>query len=156
MIPQNNDELKNIIKECKTMATKRAFLSAAVGATPVPGVDIATDVTILMNILPVINKKFGLSNEQVAAYDDKMQIMILDILKDMGAKLAGQMITKQLVIAILKKMGVRLTTKQIARYVPLIGTAIAGAISFGAMKLVIHQHINECALTVKEIYQIES
>ena len=74
MIPQSKEELENIISECKAMATKRAMASAAIGAAPVPVVDIAADVAILINVLPVINSKFGLSKDQIATYDEKFQI----------------------------------------------------------------------------------
>ncbi len=148
MIAQNKQELQKIVDECKKLATKRAIASAAVGAIPAIGIDIATDVAILINVLPVINEKFGLSKNQINTYDEKFQLMILDTLKNIGAKLAGRIITKEIITTILKKMGVRITTRQVARFLPIIGTAIAGAISFGAMKLVIHQHIRECRLTV--------
>jgi hypothetical protein len=51
MIPQTLEELDSIAKECRKMTTKAALLSAAGVTIPAPGVDVATDITILISLL---------------------------------------------------------------------------------------------------------
>ena len=63
--------------ECYEMVNTSSFFSGAVAAVPIPGVDIATDVSILMNLIPKINRKFGLSAEQIEALDPQLKELTL-------------------------------------------------------------------------------
>lgn len=127
------------------MSKKRALLSAAASIIPLPFTDIATDIMVLRDIIPRITQKFGLSKEQLDRYDPQVAIMIYEAAKELGAKMIGRYITKEVIVYILKRMGIRsLTTKQVAHYVPLIGQAIAAGISYTGMTLIIRHHIKEC------------
>lgn len=137
--------------ECKKLSTKRAFVSALGGAVPLPGVDIAADITILLNILPKISKKFGLSTEQIDEMDDQARLLVFNAIKAVGAELIGRAITKDVLIAILKRMGIKIATRQVAKYIPVIGTLISAGISYGSMKIVTNMHINQCYRVVAEL-----
>lgn len=137
--------MENIRKECLRMSNRRALLSAAASVIPIPFTDIATDVVLLRNIMPRITERFGLSKEQVDGYDPHLAIFIYDATKKLGANVIGKYLTKELIIQILRKMGIRrLTTNQVARYVPIIGQAVSAGLSYTAMRLIIRSHINEC------------
>ncbi|MCX5807819.1 MAG: hypothetical protein NTX36_00350 [Proteobacteria bacterium] len=147
-----------IRKECTRMSTKRALLSAAASVVPVPFTDIATDVVLLKQIIPRISEKFGLSKEQIDEYNPQLAIFIYDVAKRFGTNMIGKYVTKELIVQILKKMGVRLTTKQVMKYVPVLGQAISAGISFTAMRFIIRSHINECykvARTVIEANKVQ-
>ncbi|MCX5817132.1 MAG: hypothetical protein NTX75_13000 [Proteobacteria bacterium] len=140
------------------MSNKRALLSAAASVVPVPFTDIATDVVLLKQIIPRISEKFGLSKEQIDEYNPQLAIFIYDVAKRLGTNMIGKYITKELIVQILKKMGVRLTTKQVMKYVPVLGQAISAGISFTAMRFIIRSHINECykvARTVIEANKVQ-
>ncbi len=160
MFPGNTEELENIKKECLRMSNRRALLSAAASVVPIPFTDIATDVVLLRNIIPRITERFGLSKEQVDGYDPQLAIFIYDAAKKLGSNVIGKYLTKELIVQVLRKMGIRrLTTNQVARYVPIIGQAVSAALSYGAMKLIIRSHINEChrvARTVMRQTRLES
>ena len=64
-IPRKSSELEKIRKDCQWMVSKRALVSGAANLVPVPGADIAVDVGLMMELLPAINRKFGLSPEQI-------------------------------------------------------------------------------------------
>ena len=51
---------------------------------------------------------------------------------------------RELVLRVLKVVGVRLTTQQAAKYVPIAGQAVSAALTYTALKFVIHQHIRQC------------
>lgn len=145
MLASRKEDLDEIRKECLRMSHKRAFLSAAASVIPLPFTDIATDVIVLQEIIPRITRKFGLSKEQLERYDPQVSIMIYEAAKELGSKMIGRYITKELIVYILKKMGIRrLTTKQVAHYVPLVGQAVAAGISYTGMSLIIRHHIKEC------------
>lgn len=43
------------------MVNKKATASAAAAAIPLPGLDVGADVAIMLELLPAINRRFGLS-----------------------------------------------------------------------------------------------
>ena len=144
MLPHSLEELEKIKRDCLRMSRRRAFLSAAASIVPVPFTDIATDVVLLKQIIPKISDKFGVSKDQIDEYNPQAAIFIYDAAKRLGAKMIGKHVTKQLIIQVLRKAGARFTTKQAAKYVPVIGQAISAGISFTAMRFIIHSHIDEC------------
>lgn len=154
MIPQTLEELDSIAKECRKMTTKAALLSAAGATIPAPGVDVATDITILLKFIPKISRKFGLSKEQIDEYDDEFKILIFDLLKKEGTKFAGQYMTRKLLEAIMKRMGIRITAGRVAKYIPFLGRGISASISFGAMKIVANSHSNDCYKVAKELIEM--
>jgi len=50
-------------------------------------------------------------------------------------------------------MGVHLTTKQVMKYVPVLGQAISAGINFTAMKMIINAHINECYRVARAVIE---
>ena len=149
MLPAGIEDLRRIRKECRRIASKRALLSAAGAVVPIPVTNIATDIVLLKQAIPLISGKFGLSREQIDAYDPDIAVVIYDVAKKLGPPLIGQYVTKRLIMGVLKKFGVRMTTQQIAGFVPLVGQAISVGISFTAMKLILNAHINSCYAVAK-------
>jgi len=144
MIPLSLVELDQTVLECKRMVNKRALLSAGAAVVPIPGLDITADVGLLLQLLPDINRKFGIAPAQVEEYDAQTKMMIFNLVSRMGTELAGRSITKRIVLQVLKKLGVKVTAKQAARYVPIIGSMISGGLSFTMMKMICNRHIREC------------
>jgi hypothetical protein len=145
MLTYTKDELDQIRHECMKMSNKRALISAAASILPIPFTDVATDLMVLRDIIPKITQKYGLAKEQIDRYDPQLSIVIYEAAKEIGSKIIGSVLTKDLVLNLLKKMGIKkLTTKQVARFMPFIGQVVAAGISYGGMMLVIRHHINEC------------
>jgi uncharacterized protein (DUF697 family) len=144
-------EAENIKKDCKKLTTKAALLSAGGGAIPLPGVDIGTDIAILIRILPKISNRFGLSKKQIDELDERKRLLIFKAIKTVGAELVGRVITKDILITILKRMGIKITSRQIAKYIPILGTLISSGISYASMKIVTNMHINQCYGVVSEV-----
>lgn len=146
-------ELDAIAEECRRMVTKRALVSAGAAVVPIPGADLVADVGLLSNLLPAISAKFGVREDQVQKMEPSSAAQVLVIASSMGNNVIGRAITKRVVIALLRRMGVRVATASVARYVPFIGSAVAGTISFGAMKLAGNAHIDDCYATVKRLIE---
>jgi len=156
MIPQTIEELEIVTRDCKKLVNKAALVSAGGGSLPVPVLDVAVDISILLRVLPEINQRFGLSNDQVSQYDDQFKILVYNFIKTAGAKLAGKVISKELIITLLKKAGIRIASKQVIKYIPIAGTLISAGISFAAMKIICNYHIKECRDVVKMILKQKS
>ncbi len=151
MIPRTIEELDRIRDECKSMVNKRATSSAAIAIVPVPGADLVADVAIMLELLPAINRKFGLSQEQIEKLDSAIKAKILVIITSIGSQLIGKVITKELVVLLLKKVGVRVAIKQVAKFIPFVGQAVSAGISFAAMKYLGNSHIEECYSVCKRV-----
>lgn len=121
MTARTIEELEQIRKECKSMVTKRAAASGGAVLVPVPGADVLADVGILMQLLPAINGKFGLSEKQLEGLDAETKSMVYGFITSIGSKLIGRLITREVIVQILQKMGIRIATKQVSKFVPLLG-----------------------------------
>lgn len=138
------EELEAIKKSCRSMVTKSSGLSAGAAIIPIPGVDLGSDVAILTRLIPSINEKFGLSPEQIDSLDTESKLFVMTAISNTGSKMAGKYITKKLIVMLLQKMGVRVAAKGVTKFVPFVGSAVAGSISFTAMKYMGNSHIEDC------------
>ena len=141
---KTREELEEIKKSCRTMVTKSSSISAGTAIIPIPGLDIGSDVAILLRLIPKINEKFGLTPEQIESLDTESKVMVMTAISNVGSKMAGKYITKKLIVSLLQKMGVKVAAKGATKFVPFIGSAVAGGISFTAMKYMGNSHIDDC------------
>ncbi|MBS3666343.1 hypothetical protein [Vreelandella boliviensis] len=138
------EELEAIKQSCRSMVTKSSSLSAGTAVIPIPGLDIGSDVAILMRLIPKINEKFGLTPEQIDSLDTESKLFVMTVISNTGSKMAGKYITKTLLMTLLSRMGVKVASKGVAKFVPFVGSAVAVGISFSAMKYMGNRHIEDC------------
>jgi len=150
VLPKSIAELEKIRASCRTMVKRRAATSGGMSLIPVPGVDIAGDVGMLLQLIPAINRKFGLTPEQIDELDTRHQVMIYAMLKKVGTDLIGRAVTQKLVLAALKKVGGRMAAKQVLKYIPFAGQAAALALSVAAMMYLGNSHIDACFAVARE------
>ncbi|NLJ50574.1 MAG: hypothetical protein GX342_00300 [Alcaligenaceae bacterium] len=150
-------QLLKIRDECYDMVKNSSLFSGAVAAVPIPGIDIATDVSILMKLIPRINKKFGLSAEQIQELDPQLKELTLIAITKIGTNLIGKFITREAVVKTVTTVGTRAATAATAKtgfkYVPFLGPALAGGISYGAMRFVGRAHVNDCYRVALEVVE---
>jgi uncharacterized protein (DUF697 family) len=133
------------------MVSQRALLAAGVATLPVPGLDWATDIGILIKLLPRINEAFGLSPEQIERLAPERRIVVYKAISAGGGMLVGKLITRELVLKLLQLIGVRLTTQQAAKYVPIAGQVVSAALTYSALRYVCEQHIRQCAEVARQL-----
>ena len=150
MFPHSLAELDALKNDCKAMVNKRSGLSAVAAVIPIPGADIGADMTLLLEMLPAINQKFGLSPAQIASLDPQLKKIVLIGITSIGSQLIGQVITKPIILQILSRLGARVASKSVAKFIPILGQALAAGISFGAMKLVGNAHVDDCYKVAKQ------
>lgn len=154
MLPTTLDDLERIRISCQSMVTRRALLSAGAAVVPIPGVDISTDVAILLQLIPKINERFGLSAEQVDQLSPELKKIALVGSASFSIGLLGKIITPTRVIQLLQKLGAKkLAGKYAAKYIPIIGTVISSSISYVVLRKVGNQHIEECYQIAKKIIE---
>lgn len=133
------------IAECRRLVSRKALWAAGASLVPIPGLDIAADVALLLNLLQQINERFGLTEAQIEALSPDRKALAFKAMTAVGSGLIGSTITRELVLQVLQKVGGRIGIKQMTRYIPLAGQALSAVLAYSAMRYVCHQHINDCA-----------
>ena len=151
LVPDSEDRIEAVARECRRLVTKRALLGAGVALVPVPGVDWVTDVGILMKLIPDINRAFGLTEEQIERLAPDRRLVVYKAISAGGSVLIGRLVTRELVMTMVRMVGVRLTAQQAAKVVPIAGQAISAALTFSALKYVCEQHIRQCMAVARSL-----
>lgn len=139
------------IAECRQIVSRKAMLSAGVSIIPIPGLDVAADVALLMKLIDEINQKFGLTERQIEALSPSKRAMAFKAIQFVGSSLIGSAVTRELILQVLKRVGLRFTTKQVTKYIPLAGQAVSAALAYSAMRYVCNQHIDDCARVAAQL-----
>lgn len=140
-------ELDRVRTECRHMVTRRAAMAAGAAVVPIPGADLVADIGLLSRMLPEISAKFELDHASVKAMDPDMAQQVFVMAANMGNTVIGRMVTRRLAAALLRRVAKRLAVGSVSRYVPVVGSALAASIGFGAMKLAGNAHIEDCYRT---------
>lgn len=119
-------------------------MSGVVAATPVPFIDAAADVGILLRLLPRISEEFGLTPEEIDRLDPETRLLVFAAIKRLGDTLVGRIVTREAILYVLRKLGLRVATKSVTRYAPLIGQATSATMSFWLMRHIGMQHVEDC------------
>ena len=154
-LPRNRIELDEAIKRSKNIVMRRAAMASAASLVPIPGLDIAVDIAAVMKLIPEINREFGLTPEQISRLSPGRQMMVYKSIVAIGSVVIGKLVSKEIAIEMLKTVGVRLSAKQVGKYVPVAGQALAVALGFAAMRYVGHQHIKDCRRVVEATLETE-
>jgi uncharacterized protein (DUF697 family) len=144
LVPETRRDIDAVARQCRKLATRRALISAGASVVPIPGVDIAVDIGVLLSMIEDINAAFGLTPEQIERLAPRRKVFAYKAIMSVGSALVGRVVTRELVIQVLKTVGVRLSAKQAARVVPIAGQVVAASISFTALKYLGDRHIADC------------
>ncbi len=148
--PETLEELDRIRQDCKALVNKRALLSGAAAVIPLPGVDISADITIMIELLMEINKRFGLSEEQLNQMDFERKKVLLVIISSVGNELVGKNITASLVRSVLRRASSKIAAKQAGKFIPIAGQAVSAGISYAAMRYLGNNHVEQCYQIAKQ------
>jgi uncharacterized protein (DUF697 family) len=132
------------VARSRKLLNKRALVAAAASAMPVPGLDWAVDAAMLSRLVPEINEAFGLTPAQLNRLEPKKRDQVQKAVSTVGSVLIGKLISRDLILAAATKIGLRLTTKQVAKYVPLAGQAISAAVGYAAIRYFGEEHMKDC------------
>ena len=142
--------LEAAVKRSRKLLNKRAFVAAVASAVPLPGLDWAVDAALLSKLIPEINKEFGLTPQQLDQLDPKKREQVQKAAAMVGSVLIGKFISRDLIIKATTKIGVRLTTKQLAKYVPLAGQLVAATVGFAAIRYFGEEHMKDCIRVARQ------
>lgn len=144
LVPSTRRDIATIASDCRKLVTRRALISAGASVVPLPGVDVAVDITVLLKTIEQVNERFGLTPQQIEQLAPQRRLFAYKAAMGVGSALIGRIVTRELVIKVLKTVGVRLSVRQAAKYVPFAGQAVAASLSFAALKTLGDRHVEDC------------
>ncbi len=142
--------LEAAVKRSRKLLNKRAMIAAVASAVPVPGLDWAVDAALLSKLIPEINREFGLTPSQLDQLDPRKRDQVQKAVALVGSVLIGKFISRDLVIKAATKIGVRLSTKQLAKYVPFAGQIVAATVGYAAIRYFGEEHMKDCIRVARQ------
>lgn len=143
-------EFLDLKKEaCEKQVYKYSALSAANGLNPIPGADIAVDVSIIIKLFKEIRDSYGVGNEDM---------QIKQTLMPQISSLANKILnfgTKKGVLLLLETYAKQETVKIASKYIPLVGQAIASTLGFAITKTAGMSYLDDCHNVAEAILQKE-
>lgn len=156
MLPQTMKELERARESCRAMVKRRALMLAGVALVPVPGIDLLADIGALKDVIPRINRRFGLTPEMIGQLDERKRSTVHEMIRKVGADFVGKSVTRRLILAALARMGKRAVAKRTVKFFPLAGQTLAAAWSYSTMMMVGNAHVDACYRIVKEAMRREA
>ncbi len=129
---------------CERMVTIAAGVSAANALNPIPGVDIAVDLGVLSTLFSEIRDSYGLTEARLS------KLQALPAVKG----LADQIIkyaTREGLLLLLKQFVGRQTIKEVAKYIPFVGQAVAAGVGFSITLMAGNSYLDDCHQLAQQI-----
>lgn len=132
-----------IIAKKRALAEKATYTYAAAAAAnalnPIPGLDISLDVAVLISLERRIRDIFGITRSDLAAAE-----IGANSHKRLLAQSLMRFASKDAVVIFLKSVAKRLGVKQVAKWIPIVGQAVAAGLGFGLVKLAGEEITSDC------------
>lgn len=150
-VPVSGAEIDTTHARCMALVKKRAAISAAVAAVPVPGLDVLADITGFAKLVDEINAEFGLTQQQIERLNPRLRVIAYKAAASVGGMLVGKLVTRGVVARMFRRMAGRMTVKTTAKMVPLAGQIASAAIGYALFKKMGEQHVEACVRVVREL-----
>ena len=124
---------------CEKYVTYAALASAANGINPVPGVDVAVDLSIIMKLFNEIRDDYGLN--------DRFLVSLKQSSIPVVARLANNVVqyaAKEGILMLLKSFAGRQVVKTFAKYIPFAGQVIAAGLGYTITSNVGKSYLDDC------------
>jgi uncharacterized protein (DUF697 family) len=152
-VPVSGAEIEPTRSRCLALVKKRAAMSAAVAAVPVPGLDLLADITGFAALVDQVNAEFGLTQKQIERLNPRLRIIAYKAAASVGGMLVGKLITRGLVLRLFQRVAGRMAVKTTARMVPIAGQIASAAIGYTLFKRMGAQHVEACVRVARELEQ---
>jgi predicted GTPase/uncharacterized protein (DUF697 family) len=149
--------LNEQIINAKSLIAKKAvsygaYIAAANGINPIPGLDIALDVAILLEMSKEIQSIYGLDEKSINELSKRMgNNANFTIVKAKTGQYAAKFVAKEGILMILKRLSVNIGSKEVLKYIPFAGQIAAAGIGYKMTDSYGESLINESKELVQEI-----
>ena len=153
-IPSTEDAIASAKIRARKIVNKQALFSAGASLVPVPGLDVAVDLGVMIRMIDSINQEFGLSHEQLLLLRTRERLATFEAIHWVGTVLVGKVITSELALSVLKSLGTKLAGKQLGRWIPIVGQVTSAGIGFAALRYLGYQHIADCEAVSRKVVHL--
>ncbi|EER59757.1 conserved hypothetical protein [Acidovorax delafieldii 2AN] len=137
------------IQRSRRLLHRRALVAAIASTVRVPGLDWAVDAALLSRLLPQISAEFGLAPEQLDQLNPRRREQVQKAVTLVGSVVIGKVITHEIALRATRSLGLRLSTRQLAKYVPLAGQAVSATLGYATLRYLGEQHLRDCVRVVQ-------
>lgn len=131
---------------CEKYVSYAAAAAAANGINPVPGVDVAVDISIIIKLFKEIRDDYGLTDNFLTSLKQS-SIPVVGRLANNVVQYAA----KEGILMLLKSFAGRQAVKTFAKYIPFIGQAIAAGLGYAITSNVGNSYLSDCHELAEEI-----
>ena len=155
-VPVSGAAIETTRIRCLALVKKRAVMSAAVAAVPVPGLDLLADITGFAALVDQINAEFGLTQQQIERLNPRLRVIAYKAAASVGGMLVGKLVTRGAVARLFRLVAGRMAVKTTAKMVPLAGQIASAAIGYTLFKRMGAQHVDACVKVVQELERADA
>jgi predicted GTPase len=143
-------------QEKRRVAEKRvgvyAGLAALNGLNPVPGLDVALDLTILLRLSGEVRSIYGLTDEQLSYRQGVWNTPTVRAAIQRTSSYIAKYATKEGVLLLLKRLASRATVKEVAKWVPFVGQLVSASLAFKLTYSFGENLVEDCDKAAREIF----
>jgi len=133
-------------KSCEKSIAIASWVAAANGANPIPGVNVAVDVSVLLTMFESIRNDFGLTEQKM----DQMIRMGVPAVAPIAERLVLYA-TSEGIVLLLRQFAGRAAAKEFARYIPFVGQAVSAGLGYAITSNAGAWYLEECHKIASEI-----
>lgn len=138
--------LKEKRTACEKYVSYAAGAAAANGINPIPGVDVAVDISIIIKLFKEIRDDYGLTDNFLTSLKQS-SIPIVGRLANNVVQYAA----KEGILILLKSFAGRQAVKTFTKYIPFIGQIVAASLGYAITSNVGNSYLNDCHQLAEEI-----
>jgi uncharacterized protein (DUF697 family) len=150
-VPVSGPKVEATRLRCLALVKKRAAMSAAVAAVPIPGLDLLADITGFASLVDEVNAEFGLTQKQIERLNPRLRIIAYKAAASVGGMLVGKLVTRGVVLRLFQRVAGRMAVKSSAKMVPIAGQIASAAIGYTLFKRMGTQHVEACVAVAREL-----
>ncbi len=156
MCPINTDIIRAKIAEFKKRIWLVATASATVAVIPIPFASVGFDLTACIREVKVYRKQLGLTEDALRQLSEHHNIPFERLSIALNDKIPIELIANigNFVLSSARSIALSIGTKETSRYVPIVGTAIASAASFGSTMYILNSILNDMEQAALQIPNI--
>jgi predicted GTPase/uncharacterized protein (DUF697 family) len=128
-----------------------AGAAAANGINPIPGLDVAADIAILLKFAHEVASVYGLDKKQMEFVARMLGAERLPAVAAKVAQFSAKYLAKEGLVLLLKQVATRAASKEFVKFVPFVGPLIAAGIGWKTTFMLGEDLIDEAEQLAREV-----
>ncbi|MES2918694.1 MAG: hypothetical protein V4729_08750 [Pseudomonadota bacterium] len=152
MLQMTSRDIDKARDDSLRLLRRRAPLAALAAMVPVAGLDVLADARLLDRLLPEITERFGLSPAQLRDMPTAQRERATWQLHQHRPGFCGQVSRQLLLRRNLGGQMRRLLATQVAKFIPLGGSAVAGWLGYDVVARIARDYIDQCQAVARAVW----